>query len=325
MRHAVFICCVDPEKDPVAGHVLNALKSGCDLVPAGAEIDGHPILEILGLRDSRIYVVATDDVVSNHYGRYASILNERFGQVDVIGVVNWHEGANAPNAIFTVQTTGDLATGTFSPVDPRIIRGLLLAIEDERVASGLHEFKTYLEATHWSGVMAGDLGHRLADLKPSVVDIEIGSSPADWANPLAARVLARSLLRTFDRMDEPIHSVLCIGGVHFEPSFTNAVLTPYGDPPIAASHVLPNHWLVSNGYDRESRFVDLRECVRSIRGGIQSIVFHDKLKSSYKGVARQLAEELGVPMLSHRKLRATLSHQVQDPKEITSQRALISD
>lgn len=307
MRHAVFIFCVAPERDPAAGHVLNALKAERTLVPSGQEILGHPVVEISGLRDTKISIVTTDELVSYDYARYAPILNDYFGDANLIGVVNWHEGVNAPNAIFTVQTTGDLATGTFSPVDPMITRGLLLAIEDERITSNLHEFQTYLEATHWSGVKAGYGGTRLADLRPSTIDIEIGSSPADWTNPLAARVLARALLRTFERMEEPVQSALCVGGVHFEPGFTSTVLQPREGIPIAASHVLPNHWLASEGYDRESRLVDLRSCVQSIVGGIQSIIYHDKLKAPYKGVARLLAEELGVPMLSHKKIRARLA------------------
>ncbi|MCC8967880.1 D-aminoacyl-tRNA deacylase, partial [Bradyrhizobium sp. Pear76] len=153
-------------------------------------------------------------------------------------------------------------------------------------------------------VKVGYPGTHLADLRPSTIDIEIGSSLADWTNPLAARVVARALLRTFDRMEEPVRSVLCVGGNHFEPSFTRAVLEPREGLPIAASHVLPNHWLVADGYDQESRLVDLRTCVHSIRDGIQSIIYHDKLKAPYKRVARLLAEELGVPMLSHKKLRA---------------------
>lgn len=308
MRHAVFIFCIASDKDPVAGHVLNALKAEHTLVPTGAEIDGHPVLEVPGLRDTKMSVVTTRELVSYNYARYTPILNDHFGDANVIGVVNWHEGANAPNAIFTVQTTGDLATGTFSKVDPRITRGVLLAIEDERIFSGLHDFQTYLEATHWSGVKAGYSGARLADLRPSTIDIEIGSSPADWMNPLAAQVLARALLRTFDRMEEPVQSVLCVGGVHFEPGFTNAVLQPRESAPIAASHVLPNHWLVSEGYDRESRLVDLRACVASIVGGIQGIIYHDKLKGPYKGVARLLAEELDVPIFSHKKVRAASMH-----------------
>ncbi|WP_026202822.1 D-aminoacyl-tRNA deacylase [Bradyrhizobium sp. WSM2793] len=307
MRRAVFIFCVVPEKDPVASHVLNALKAECTLFPTGAEIDGRPVLDVPGLRDATVSIVATSEVVSSDYARYAPILNDRFGDADVIGIVNWHEGANAPNAIFTVQTTGDLASGTFSPVDPRIKRGLLLAIEGQRIASGLYDFQTCLEATHWSGVKAGNPGTRLADLGPSAIDIEIGSSPADWTNPLAAQVVARALLRTFDHMEDSVQSVLCMCGVHFEPSFTGAVLQLGDGLPIAASHVLPNHWLVSDGYDRESRLVDLRACVDSIVGGVQGIMYHDKLKAPYKGVARLLAEELCVPMISHKKMRAALT------------------
>lgn len=303
MRHAVFIFCVDPEKDPAAIHVLKALTAERTLDPTGIAIDGHRVLEVPGLHDTRISIVATNEFISYDYAHYAPILNAYFGAADFIGVVNWHEGANAPNAIFTVQTTGDLATGSFSSVDPRIARGLLLAIEDERLFSGLHGFQTYLEATHWSGVKAGYAGARLTDLRPSAIDIEIGSSPADWTNPLAAQVLARALLHTFDRMEEPVQSVLCVGGVHFESGFTDAVLQPREGIAIAASHVLPNHWLVSEGYDQERRLIDLRTCVGSIVGGIQSILYHDKLKASYKGVARLLAEELHVPLVSHKKVR----------------------
>ncbi|WP_456672338.1 D-aminoacyl-tRNA deacylase [Bradyrhizobium sp. LM2.9] len=102
------------------------------------------------------------------------------------------------------------------------------------------------------------------------MDIEIGSPPDDWANLLAARVLARALLHTSDRMDEPVRAVLCVGGVHFEPSFTTAVLQSFDNLPIAASHVLPNHWLVSGGYDHESRLINLRACVDSFNRGRNS-------------------------------------------------------
>lgn len=302
MRHAVFTFCIDLQKDPVAAHILAALKAERALVATSIEIDGRPVLQVAGSNDSILSIVTTNEVISHNYARYAPILNRHFGTADLIGIVNWHEGANAPNAIFTVQTTGDMASGTFSIVNPKITRGLLLAIEHERSRAGL-EFRTFAEATHWSGIKYAYPGARLADLKPSAVDIEIGSSPADWTNPLAARVLARALLRTFERVDEPVQSLLCIGGVHFEPSFTNAVLERREGLPLAVSHLLPNHWVVSEGYDQDSRLADLRTCVNSIQGGVQVIVHHDKLKAPYKALARRLADEIAVPIVSHKKLR----------------------
>ena len=311
MRHAVFTFCLNLEKDPAAAHVLAAFKAERPLLATGTKVDGHPVLRLPDAHGTMLSIVSTNEVVSHDYAHYAPILNDHFGSADVIGIVNWHEGANAPNAIFTVQTTGDIATGTFSRVDPSITRSLLLVLENERIAAGLDAFQTFVEATHWSGVKYGYAGTRLADLKPSAIDIEIGSSPADWTNPLAARVLARALLRTFERAEEPVQSFLCMGGVHFEPSFTRAVLDPRDGLPIAVSHVLPNHWLVSEGYDREARLADLRACVRSIRGGIQGLIHHDKLKAPYKSIARRLADNLGVPMFSHKKLRPSVPHPAQ--------------
>jgi len=194
-------------------------------------------------------------------------------------------------------------SGVFSPVDPCIARSLLLGVESERLNARLDNFQTFAEATHWSGVQYGYSGASLAELKPSAIDIEIGSSPDDWANPDAARVVARALRRTFERANEPVKSLFCVGGVHFEPSFTRAVMEPHGPTPFAVSHVLPNQWLVSEGYDQPERLKDFRACAASIVGGVHAVVFHDKLKAAYKDLARRLADELQVPAFSHKKLK----------------------
>ncbi|MFK4495953.1 hypothetical protein ABIF86_000244 [Bradyrhizobium japonicum] len=67
------------------------------------------------MHDSKISVVTTSELVSYDYTRYAPLLNDRFGDASFIGVVNWHEGANAPNAILAVQTIGDLADWDVQP------------------------------------------------------------------------------------------------------------------------------------------------------------------------------------------------------------------
>jgi D-tyrosyl-tRNA(Tyr) deacylase len=303
MRKAAFVFCTDLAKDPVAAHVWQALRNEFPTRDSGSAVDGRPVLELADVSGNQLALVTTDEVISHDYDRYASILNEQFGDADVIGLVNWHEGANAPNAIFTVQTSGDMRAGTFSPVDPKVTRSLLLAIESERAKADLSAFQCFMEATHWSGVMYGSPGTRVADVKASVVDIEIGSSPDDWGNPAAACVLARSLTRIFEFAEQPVCSLLCVGGVHFEPSFTNAVLETRNGVALAASHILPNHWLVSEGYERDDRLADWQACARSIAGGVDAIVYHDKLKSSYKAQARKLADLLGVQLASHKKLK----------------------
>ena len=306
MNSAAFVFCTDLGKDPVARHVLDALKDEYELEAVEQEIDGYPVLRVVNSPNGvELSIIRTNEVISHDYNRYSKALNETCSTADLVGLVNWHEGANAPEKIFTVQSTGDMASGVFSSVNPRIFRSLLLAIEDERQNLGLEAFQTFAEATHWSGVQYGYDGSSVSDLRPAVVDVEIGSTKEDWTNPIAACVLARSLPRVFERVQDRVVSLLCMGGKHFEPAFTRAVFDRGTGPALAVSHILPNQWLVSEGYDRPERIGDLQSCAASIDGGIDAVVFHDKLKSAYKILARQLATEMQVPVFSHKKLKNT--------------------
>ena len=306
MKSILFSFCCDLNQDPVSARVLEHLLATEKFEEMDVVVDGKPVL-MFQRDDTVFYVLRIDMVLSHAYERYASLINERFKDVDAVVIVNWHEGAKAPNAIFTVQTTGDMKSGTFSPVDPRVARGLYLAIESERVRAGLDSFCTWMEATHWSGVIYGEQsGETVARIEPSVIDVEIGSRPEDWSDPRAVAVLAAALLRPFETWNIPVKSIFCIGGVHFEPSFTDAVRDHGARHGIAMSHILPNHWLVSEGYENPQRFADLLRCVSSIKGGIDTIVFHDNLKGSYKEQTRRLGEALGVPVISHKKFRNNL-------------------
>lgn len=301
--HIVLAFCINPSKDPVSPHVLARVLASGAFAPGGVQVDGRAVLHAQ-LGSVRCDLLQLDDVLSHDYPRYAPVLNQQFGDADAVIVVNWHEGKNAPDPIFTVQTTGDMETGAFSPVDPAVTRALFLAVEAQRQKAALGQFSTWMEATHWSGPMYGaESGKLLSLVKPSVIDLEIGSSPRAWSYPAAAEVLARALLTAFVAPDKPKLSLLGIGGTHFEAGFTQ-LLRDYGETQgIAFSHLLPNHWLVAHRYELSTRLPDLLACARSIKGGVDAVAYHDNLKSSYKHQVQKLASELGVPAFSHRKLR----------------------
>ncbi|WP_126220890.1 D-aminoacyl-tRNA deacylase [Burkholderia vietnamiensis] len=317
MNHIVLAFCTDLDKDPVSSRVLaRLLASGIDWHADGV-VDGRPILHTQS-GAVRYSLLQLDNVFSHDYRRYAPLANSVFADADAIVIVNWHEGKNAPDRIFTIQTTGDMESGTFSPVDPAVTRGLFLAVEHARRQAGLDSYSTWMEATHWSGPLYGaQSGCLVAAVEPSVIDLEIGSTADAWACPDAVDVLARALLTVGERIARPAISLLCIGGVHFEPGFTQ-LLRDYGDTQgLALSHVLPNHWLVAYGYDSPDRLADLLACARSIKGGVDAIAFHDNLKGAHKQQVRSLASELGVPALSHRKLRSPdLAGLINDAKTV---------
>jgi len=304
MKEILLVFCVDLQKDPVSARVLERMLELRPFMPHALELDGRPVLTH---SDGKItlHVLRLDHVLSHAYDRYYAAINEHFSACEAVVIVNWHEGAKAPNSIFTVQTTGDMKSGHFSRVDPSITRALFLSIEETRKSKHLDAFTTWMEATHWSGVVYGEQpGEYVSRIRPSVIDVEIGSCQDDWSNPAAADVIASALLELSRHRDATPLSLLCLGGVHFEAGFTNLVKEYGASQGVALSHILPNHWLVSEGYEDPARLPSLLACGESIAGGVDAVVYHDNMKSSLKLQARQLALHLRVPLLSHKKLRS---------------------
>jgi D-tyrosyl-tRNA(Tyr) deacylase len=302
-KKTVYLFCDDLTKDHVAYHVFDAVKRLFPLENTNIVVDDRTVLAFEDVKGNIFYYVQTNQVVSHDYPHYLPILNRYFSDCEFAGIVNWHEGANAPEGVLTVHTTGDVISGYFGAAKPVYVRNLLLAIENNRKEIGLDNFTTVTEATHWSGVLYGGVPELIPQYCVPLVDIEIGSSPDSWSNPMAAEAIALSLPQVFDRNDVNLKSLLCIGGVHFEASFVNAVLNTLTEYPIAVSHILANQWVVSGDYQNESGLKKLEACVVSIDGGIHGVVFHEGLKGPIKEQIRAFAKQLGVPAIKHKSLR----------------------
>jgi D-tyrosyl-tRNA(Tyr) deacylase len=300
---AVLFFCADPARDPVASHVFEASRRLFPLVETGAEVDGFPVLAHRDAAGREFVYVRTAEVLSHDYPRYLPVLTGSFAGFDVGFVVNWHEGANAPDAIFMAHTTGDVVSGQYGPADPGLTTAVLHAIERTRAEAGLDRYRTVSEATHWSGVVHGHAPELLTRYTVPLLDVEIGSGPACWGDPEAAEVLARALPRVFDGEVQRGASVLFVGGVHFEPSIRDAVVGDARRDDVAVSHILASHWLVAGGYGEAGGAEKLDACVRSIAGGVDALVFHDSLKGPIKSTVRAVAERLGVECFNHRRLR----------------------
>jgi threonyl-tRNA synthetase len=304
-KKAVFFFCNNQLKDPVAFRIFDASMQLLDLEATALMIDENIVFRLVDKLGNEFHYVRTNEYISEHYPLYLPLLRKHFADFDFAGVVNWHEGKNAPDAVLTVHTTGDVVSGYFGQANPVLMRNLLLAIEANRRALGLESFKTVTEATHWSGIPHGDSPSLIIEYGVPLVDIEIGSNLASWSNETAAQVIAQSLPQVFDATNDDIRVLICVGGVHIESAFTEFVLGNLPGPALAVSHILPNHWIVPGDYDKEQGHDKFQSCVKSIIGGIDGIIYHASLKGAYKNQLNLWAEQLGVPILSHKALRQT--------------------
>lgn len=294
----LFLLCSDATIDPVASATLKQIKVHYGTTPSTFIIEGKHVLQS-PINDHTLFFAETSDIACALYPTIANEINAQFADVDMVGLINWHGGANAPTKIFCAHSTADVTLGLFGPTSGELLTATLLAIEAERQAAGLTEFRTIFEASHWSGTAYGRQANELLHVKAPVFDIEIGSFPEDWNDPIAQQVLVKALGKIPDycTFDKP--RALFIGGIHFEPSATDIVFQN-----AVIEHHLPNHWLVSGGYDLPGSEMKIVAAAKSCLLMPELIVYHAGLKAAYKENIRRAGEILGIPCATHKQLRA---------------------
>lgn len=304
MKKAVFYLAEDEKVDHVSSLVFKELLLLSEYISTDIIIDGFPVLMKKDEEDNEFYFVRTKRVLCHDYKTYLPSIINHFSDFDIAGIVTWHEGSNAPDKIFAVHATGDVESGNFGRANPKYMHNILISLERNRIENNLNDYTVTSEATHWSGMMYGESGPDMIIKYPvPIMDIEIGSDKESWKNPLAVKVLAKSLTEIFTSDGLELKNILCAGGKHFESGFSEEIFTRWDNNTYGISHILPNQWLVTGEYENERGREKLRACLDSIDGGISAIAMHDGLKGAYKEQLRRLGEDLKVPVFKHQKLR----------------------
>lgn len=299
-----YICNEEKRQGLVSRMVWEILSEKGMLAPADITFDGRKVMMYKDGWGNVYYFVPTEVPVCWNYTKYLPEMNKYFADCDMSGMVTWHEGASAPPKVLTVHSIGDVNSGVYGPANPEYIRNLLLALERNRVELKLEEYKTVTEATHWSGTaVTGSAPQLILQYPVPMVDIEVGSIEESWTDRTACTALANALTEVFNGDGKNIHNILCVGGVHFDPNFADAVFTEWDGEAFGVSHIIANQWLVAGEYESEHGLAFATSAAEAIKGGIEAIAFHDKMKGCYKDLVRSLGEKYNVPILKHQWLR----------------------
>jgi D-tyrosyl-tRNA(Tyr) deacylase len=296
--HDIFFFCDDLSRDPCASNVFREVASLPGVSQADVEFDGFPVLCARRVDGSIGFFVRTKDVVSNDYARYAGAISEHFENARLAIVVNWHEGANAPDNVITFHSTGDVTAGVYGPTAPSMFSAYTRALERERSRGTLSDYKTLVEATHWSGVMYGSRAEQINAYHRPIYDMEIGSSSACWSDPRACGALARVCVFGPEPTTDGSTIIYC-GGVHFEENVTAAVLSGRWH----VGHVLPNHWLVAGDYATTEGRTKLESCLISYLEIPTLIALHKGLASKFRESIVKFADTAKLASITHKQMR----------------------
>ena len=296
MNKVVYFFCMDENIDPVASKVFNYVQRNNDLLETNLIIDGFSVLEYK--REHIFQFVRLNNVLSHDYIKYLHFLNKYFVDYNIAGIVNWHEGTNAPYKILTVNSTGDVPSGCFGKSNQHYFKNLICSLEQNRIKYGLENFKVMTEATHWSGIPYKQSPELITKYDVPVYDIEIGSTLESWNNETAIKILSESLFDVFNENSQ-LKILVCIGGIHFEETYSNILLDKHS---VSIGHILANQWVVENYLNKDGK-EKLNKCIASIIGGINGIIFHDNLKGEYKQQCRDIAEEHNIYVGKHKILK----------------------
>lgn len=310
---AVYFFCQYLDKDPVAYRVYQECLRLYELKPSEKKLDGLEAWESSDENGNIFHFVLTTDTLSHEFDRHVESLNSLFPkeEFDFAGIVNWHGGNNAPDNIFCFHGVGHPASTDFALSHSQYLFNIANSINNEMAKEGIsQDWRVLPEATHYSGIPYGCVPKNITRWDVPQADIEIGSSASAWGNPLAVKVLAKSLGHVFDVPQKQPISALFVGGIHFEPTLRNLMFTDQNENhAYVFAHALTYPWVVEGTVEDEHLENEL--CSR-LSSAIQCIVprptvivFHDKSKAVLKNAAKKVAFEYKMDCINHKSLKKT--------------------
>lgn len=218
---------VESEPDPASRGIAQALDRLADWQDTGARVEGQAVLAAPGsgairLRTSRLHL---------HAEPLEPELAAAGMKPDLVVFLSKH-AAQSGRPSLTVHPVGNFGDARYGGFPGRLTPALgrwqshaLRALADARRARDYPAEVTF-EVTHHGPL-----------LSRAALFIELGSGPAQWTDPMGAEVLARAAweLACASPPDHPI--VVGLGGGHYAPRFTEAVLTRDVD----VAHMVPAH------------------------------------------------------------------------------------
>jgi len=219
---------VESAPDPASVNIAAALRKLGEWTPVGVRVEGE---DVLALADAPGILFARTKLLHLHAEPFEREAQEAGLEFEAIVFLSKHRAVSGRPAL-TVHPVGNVdeakyggQPGRLSPCAPALQSELLRAL-DARARHHAYAGEVTFEVTHHGPL-----------LSTPACFLELGSSEAQWGDPLGARLVAASFLDVVSRALPQRPIAIGLGGGHYGPRFTEAVLTRG----IHFGHMIPTH------------------------------------------------------------------------------------
>jgi D-aminoacyl-tRNA deacylase len=264
------VICFCSQKDLAALNIKHQLLALFPFTETSDTYDTNPIYQLDNLS---VVTIEKDSI-------YADNLDDSFS-ADLFIFASRHKSAAFKPALLT-HIPGNWAeaglggkASTLCIAPPSAMKIALHSLLSEQQRLGLTDWACGLEATHHGPFIPST----------PVLYVEIGSTEKEWENPIAAEIIARTIVTVAQQHQTSYPTVLGFGGPHYCPGFTRlSVETPY-----AISHVLPKYHL-----DQLSESLMAHAIQRSSPQPTHAALDWKGMKGSQRNQVKTIAEGLGL-------------------------------
>lgn len=270
--------CFCSQKDLAAQTIKEQLLQHYPFTETSRSYDSSPIYEL----DQLSLVTIEQDSI------YADNLDQHF-KSDLFIFASRHKSAAFKPALLT-HIPGNWATAelggkpsTLCHASPSAMKIALQTLLAEQQRLDFTGWECGLEVTH----------HGPFIQTTPVLYVEIGSTESEWQNPMAAEIVARTIVTVAQHFQQPFPAVLGFGGPHYCPAFTQLC----SETQYAVGHVIPKYHL-----DQLSESLVTHAIDRTGPSLTSAALDWKGMKSKHRQHAMQLLEPLGIEVKRVRNL-----------------------
>ncbi len=221
-------------------------------------------------------------VTLNHESVYAQDLTMHFTELKLVAFISRHSSISGKPTL-SVHTPGNLGEAVLGGSQKHVsvspanaMRDVLKTMAKMRDEAHL-EFEVSYESTHHG-----------PSLNAPTLFAELGSSPAQWNDSEAAKVVAQATMDAISKFGSTsAEAVLGIGGPHYNSKFTKIAL----EKNVAFGHMIPKHAVPQ--IDSET----LQQCIKKTLENVECAFLDWKgIRSEDKPRLLELLYEASIPI-----------------------------